>query len=207
MQAHQISSEDVSDDSSCDSRDEQNSKAYDAWLKDVKNRPKRGQNANLATASQRKFHGLIKMETYNANQSTKIADTSSYIHALKNWQKEHQKSKDFPEITLDAEEAKRLIEEKRQQILAMAISFNEWMTLSEEKKQLMTVIQREHIKKLEETERAKFVMRTSRGISFQKWKEKLDGLESHLQSKQQPSGQGSGVIRPLKAVSFHENVK
>lgn len=124
----------------------------------------------------RPIHGLIQLG------STDIGDGSNPdpIHNIKSynsWISRRQKSKKIPNVerlrTLqDFMAQKKKLEEKRQQLLMTAITYEEWMDYHDEKKYLIQKILRADFEQLQAIEKEEFVKRVPHQISYDDWVEK-----------------------------------
>lgn len=103
------------------------------------------------------------------------------------------------------------MEEKRQQLLAMALTYEEWLQHTEERKQLMHAILRADLQQLADIEQRNFrTHRAPRQISFTQWRDKVDRREaemrSHTQRMRRPQPEPP-TVRSSAAVPHEEWMK
>lgn len=108
---------------------------------------------------------------------------------------------------------KRRVEEKRQQLLAMALTYEDWLEHAEERKQLMQAILHADTHQLSAIEDHAFrTRRAPRQISYEKWREEADRKEAAVRSNLQrkvEDGQNrpGGTLRSSKAIAHEEWVR
>ncbi|CAL1540384.1 unnamed protein product [Lymnaea stagnalis] len=194
--------------------DEKNDAAFNSWLKKVRERPKsRTSHQTPGKFDPRKpqsVQGLVGMASVPARRPTGISEVSSYVNEFKAWKKRQSHNTDVCR-TLDADEAKRRLEEKRQQLLAMAITFDEWMAHAEERKVMLEVILKADEQRLDEIKKMNFAKRLEKNISFQQWRQKLEKRERlqrafnlRMRIEEAREGQRNATSRSSAAITHDE---
>ncbi|XP_005105179.2 heat shock protein DDB_G0288861 [Aplysia californica] len=189
MAKRQESSEGESGDSESD--EEKNANAFQEWLKEVRLRPGSVENPKSAVHLQKKksrpLKGLIEIEKLGGvGERQNSPKPSSYMNALNEWRARKKKmTESESEKINDAVGAKKALEEKRQKLLAMAITYDEWMEHTEERKTLMKLILQADKRELEELEKTRFTSSSAgRAMTFQQWREKTEERERKQKAEQ-----------------------
>lgn len=113
-----------------------------------------------------------------------------------------------PVTNLDVKAARKTLESKRSELLAMAISFDEWMSHQEEKKKLEKVIKRADKSKNENQantrsktlDNGEFTHSTNKRqpMTFGQWKQRTETKEAKLKLKNAPAKQQSALDRQMR---------
>ena len=190
-------------------KESRNAKAFAEWMKRQRERPKHGPEyvtvTELYRRKTRPLEGLIATDVELQNGEF-VADSSENLIAYKQW-REQFKQDQFKEAE-DLETKKKKMEEKRQRLLSMAISYEEWMEHNEERKHLMKQILQASMEELNKIEEEKLKRRAPRQISFEKWKEKKKEHDSRDETPQEMNAvQQLHATRSSAAVPFDVWIK
>ncbi|XP_041376183.1 uncharacterized protein LOC121388756 [Gigantopelta aegis] len=209
------SRESDSDDSESETeseREARNAQAFAEWMKRQRERPKHGPDyvtvTELYRRKTRPLEGLIRTDAELQNNAY-IADPSTNLKAYKQWREQYRQDKARDKELADLNSKKKKVEEKRQQLLAMAISYEEWMEHNEERKQLMKEILQASMEELNKIEEDKLKRRAPRQMSFQEWREKKKQYDPRgkTSSQEMDAPQQVQVTRSSAAVSYDVWIK
>ncbi|XP_062580304.1 uncharacterized protein LOC134242236 [Saccostrea cucullata] len=161
-------------DSSDSSDSEDNagdSDAFKEWIQ-----KKKEANFGPPRPITRPIPGLIQIGSTDVGDG-RNPDPIHNIKAYKNWVGKRQKTKRIPNVERlrtmqDFMAHKKKLEEKRQQLLMIAITYEEWMDFNEEKKLLIQKILRADLEELKNMEKELSTKKAPHQISFEDWKEK-----------------------------------
>lgn len=169
-QAQERRTKSESSDSS-ESDDGEDSDAFKEWVQKKK-------EAHYGPPRQitRPIHGLIQLGSTDIGDG-RNPDPCHNIKSYNNYISRRQKPKKIPNVerlrTLQEFMAqKKKLEEKRQQLLMTAITYEEWMDYHDEKKYLIQKILRADFEQLQIIEKEEFVKRAPHQISYDDWVEK-----------------------------------
>lgn len=115
-------------------------------------------------------------------------DADSYMTAYKEWQGRTTKpgNPQHQVYLADIKGSKKQLEEKRKEMLAMALTYEDWLEHAEERKKLMQAILRADLEQLHQLEHEVFrTRRAPRQISFAQWREKVDKKEAKMHHQRQ----------------------
>jgi hypothetical protein len=161
----ELSDSSDSDDNGSDSN------AFQEWIQ-----KKKEANYGPPRPVTRPIPGLIQIG------STDIGDGRNpnpiyNINSYNSWIRKKPKTKRIPNVERlrtmqDFMAYKKKLEEKRQQLLMNAITYEEWMDYNEEKKLLIQKILSADLEQLKNMEKEDFMKRAPHQISYDGWKEK-----------------------------------
>ncbi|XP_061162439.1 microtubule-associated protein 9-like [Saccostrea echinata] len=174
LQRKQAEERKLRSDSSDSSDSEDNagdSDAFKEWIK-----KKKEANYGPPRTITRPIPGLIQIGSTDVGDG-RNPDPIHNIKAYKNWIGKRQKTKRIPNVERlrtmqDFMAHKKKLEEKRQQLLMIAITYEEWMDFNEEKKLLIQKILRADLEELKNMEKELSMKKAPHQISFEDWKEK-----------------------------------
>ncbi|ESP03743.1 hypothetical protein LOTGIDRAFT_171169 [Lottia gigantea] len=173
-----------SDESSHDGdSDGGNSAAYDEWMKKRGNHQLHAQHhmtvRELYKLKDRPVRGIVTVGEAQIADTIKTPESpDKNMRCYQQWKGKRSE----PKKHVDPELLKARLERKRQQLLAAAVTYEDWLETAEQKKLLMKQILKADMKELERIEEENLKKRSPRQISFDKWNSGL--LKRELTEKQ-----------------------
>ncbi|KAH9515721.1 hypothetical protein Btru_011818 [Bulinus truncatus] len=188
---------DDSDDDSSDGDEEINEKAFQDWLKKVEERPKNSSiYSRVDTPRARSGRGLVQIVSLNGGNLSDVADTSSYLRAYQEWKRQRRGARPDVSNVADASEAKKVLAEKGRELLARAITYDEWMNITAERQEMLQLIKSPSQMKSNEVNMNRFSQGAQRNLTFQQWRHKQDERE-RWQKTQSMSRRNETKTRPV----------
>lgn len=200
-----------------DSDSSEDHSAFVEWL----NKKKNGGNTNKRpfVRGGRPLPGLITIGSTEEGD-TRNPDPVNNIRSYKNWVEGKRRSQKRHNVnrmkTVDSFMAhKRKLEEKRQKLLIAAVSYEEWMDHSEDRKTLIREILKADFDQLGVIEAEKLRKRAPKQITYDDWKDKTakreenEKLKNELQLKYQQEKEKwrKELLRSSRAISHDDWVK
>ena len=166
--------------------DEGDSEAFKEWLRRKKEGP---EGPPRHPTGYRPIHGLIKIGSTAAGDG-RNPDPIHNIRAYRDWLSSRRKGKKLPneermKTVKDFNEHKKQLEEKRQELLLTAISYDEWMDHSEDRKSIIRRILRADLDQLNAIEEEKQKQKAPRQISHQDWSVNIKKRQEEERARQE----------------------
>ncbi|XP_067651952.1 protein phosphatase 1 regulatory subunit 12A-like [Haliotis asinina] len=154
-----------------------NSEAFNTWLKEQRERQiTRPQTVTVADLYRRRTRPLKGLVTVTDHIDVTLNHNDNMV-AHRNW-RERISGRGEADQTTGLDEEKKKVEEKRQSLLARAVSYDEWMLHTEERKRLMQRILKANMAELQKIEEERLKKRVSRQVSYGQWREKVEKQET-----------------------------
>ncbi|XP_048253653.1 protein phosphatase 1 regulatory subunit 12A-like [Haliotis rufescens] len=154
-----------------------NSQAYNTWLKEQRARQiVRPQTVTVADLYRRRTRPLKGLVTVTDHIDVPL-DHNENMAAHRKW-RERVSGGGEEEQRTGLDEEKKKVEEKRQSLLARAVSYDEWMVHTEDRKRLMQRILEANMAELQKIEEEKLQKRVSRQVSYPQWRDKVEKQET-----------------------------
>ncbi|KAL8607465.1 hypothetical protein ACOMHN_004439 [Nucella lapillus] len=181
--------ESSSDAEDQEARSAENGRAFNDWLKDLKERPHRGPfpftPASLHRRKSRPLKNLIQVGG-NREETMATPDPDSYMTAYQEWRrgKTSTDSEEQPISPRDLKDAKRRVEEKRKSLLAAALTYEDWMDHTQQRQHLMQAVLRADSNKLNSVDQTILSRRAPRQMSFTEWRQRMGKREAELRDQE-----------------------
>ncbi|KAK6186183.1 hypothetical protein SNE40_008271 [Patella caerulea] len=155
------------------------STAYDDWLRKRGHRKLNEQREmtveELYRWNDRPLRSVVMIGQSQVEDKDTIPQTpETNLRVYQNWKQKRPKPR---QRHVDTETQKKELEKKRQQLLAAAVTYDDWLDHTEEKKLLMKQILKANMEELEKIEEENIKKRSPRQISFQKWNAQVQKRE------------------------------